>query len=116
MPKPQDEPRASLPRFSLHLVPSIPAAWEEVLWPWFEQVLPQAWKQPLPPVVVVPTRSQAKEFRARLTAKGASHLGLQFVTPIALRPWLARDDPQAGIAPEQLRLLLAIAATEMENR
>jgi hypothetical protein len=116
MPKPRDEPSHSLPRYSLHLVPSIPAAWETVLWPWFEQVLPRAWKQPLPSLVVVPTRAHANDFRARLTAKGASHLGLQFVTPTTLRALLARDDPMATGAPEHLRLLLAIAATEREDR
>lgn len=116
MPKPSSEPSYSLPRFSLHLVPSIPAAWEGVLWPWFERVLPHAWKQPLSSLVVVPTRTHANDLRARLTSKGASHLGLQFVTPTTLRTLITRDDPIATVPTEHLRLLLAIAATEIEDR
>src|SRR5206468_13119679 len=53
---------------------------------------------------------------ARLIAKGSSHLGLQFVTPSSLRALLARDDATPTAQPELLRLLLAIAASEMEDR
>ena len=116
MPKPRSEPSNSSPRFSLHVVPSIPAAWEEVLWPWFEQALPRAWTQPLHPLVVVPTRAHANDLRARLTARGVSHLGLQFVTPTTLRALVVSEGPTATVAPEHLRLLLAIAATEMKDR
>ncbi len=114
MPRKKTAPRTN--PVSMHVAPSIPAAWEEVLWPWFERVLQHTWKQPLPSLVVVPTRTQGDDLRARLTAKGASHLGLQFVTPTTLRALLTRNDPTATVAPEHLRLLLAIAATEMEDR
>jgi nucleotide-binding universal stress UspA family protein len=43
-------------------------------------------------------------------------LGLQFVTPSSLRALLARDDATPTAQPEFLRLLLAIAASEMEDR
>jgi hypothetical protein len=90
-------------------------AWEDAISPWIDRVLPGAWEHPLPSLLIVPTRGQANDLKARLIAKGSSHLGLQFVTPRSLRALLAREDPKAAIEPEHLRLLLAIAASEMEN-
>ena len=100
----------------LLVVPSPQEAWEDVIAPWFDQVLPGAWQRELPSLVVVPTRGQANDIKARLIAKGSSHLGLQFVTPSSLRALLARDDATRTAQPELLRLLLAIAASEMEDR
>ena len=100
----------------LLVVPSLREAWDDTIAPWFERVLPQVWKNPLPSLVVVPTRGQANDLNARLIAKGRSHLGLRFVTPAILRALLARDDPTPAAEPEHLRLLLGIAATEMEAR
>src|SRR5437899_12477063 len=99
----------------LLVVPSLREAWDDVIAPWFDQVLPETWKRALPSLVVVPTRGQANDLKARLIAKGSSHLGLQFVTPSSLRPLLARDDATPASEPEHLRLLLAIAASEMED-
>ena len=100
----------------LFVVPSPQEAWEDVIAPWFDQILPGAWQRELPSLVVVPTRGQANDLKARLIAKGSSHLGLQFVTPSNLRALLARDDATPAAQPEHLRLLLAIAAIEMEDR
>ena len=100
----------------LFVVPSPQEAWEDVIAPWFDQVLPGAWQRKLPSLVVVPTRGQADDIKARLIAKSSSHLGLQFVTPSNLRALLARDDATSQAQPELLRLLLAIAATEVENQ
>ena len=100
----------------LFVVPSLQEAWEEVIAPWFDQVLPGAWQRELPSLVVVPTRGQTNDIKARLIAKGWSHLGLHFVTPSSLRALLARDDASPTTQPELLRLLLAIAAGEMEDR
>jgi len=100
----------------LFVVSSPQEAWEDVIAPWFDQVLPGAWQRELPSLVVVPTRGQADDIKARLIAKGSSHLGLQFVTPSSLRALLARDDATPTAQPELLRLLLAIAASEMEDR
>jgi hypothetical protein len=97
-------------------VPSLQEAWEDVIAPWFDQVLPGAWQRELPSLVVVPTRGQTNDIKTRLIAKGSSHLGLQFVTPSSLRALLARDDATPTAEPELLRLLLAIAASEMEDR
>src|SRR5437762_3608970 len=100
----------------LFVVPSLQQAWEEVIALWFDQVLPGAWQRELPSLVVVPTRGQTNDIKARLIAKGWSHLGLHFVTPSSLRALLARDDASPTTQPELLRLLLAIAAGEMEDR
>src|SRR5882724_4279899 len=100
----------------LFVVPSLREAWEDAIAPWFERVLPETWKRVLPSLVVVPTRGQANDLKARLIAKGYSHLGLKFVTPSSLRALLARDDATPAAEPEHLRLLLTIAASEMEDR
>jgi len=91
-------------------------ACDDAISPWFDRVLPGAWRHPLLSLVVVPTRGQANDLKARLIAKGYSHLGLQFVTPASLRALLARDDATPHAQPEHLRLLLAVAASEMEDR
>src|SRR5947199_6466646 len=100
----------------LLVVPSLREAWDDVIAPWFDQVLPETWKRALPSLVVVPTRGQANDVQARLVAKGSSHLGLHFVTPASLGALLARDDATLRAKPEHLRLLLAIAASKMEDR
>src|SRR5437762_4984974 len=100
----------------LLVVPSLREAWDDAIAPWFDEVLPGTWQRQLPALVVVPTRGQAKDLKARLIANGSSHLGLQFVTPSSLRALLGRDDATPAVEPEHLRLLLAIAASEMEDR
>src|SRR6266581_1427187 len=100
----------------LLVVPSLREAWDDAIAPWFERVLPETWNRTLPSLVIVPTRGQANDLKARLIAKGYSHLGLQFVTPASLRALLVRDDATPHAQPEHLRLLLAIAASEMEDR
>src|SRR6266581_3195669 len=100
----------------LLVVPSLREAWDDVIAPWFERVLPETWKRTLPSLVAVPTRGQANDLKARLIANGSSHLGLHFVTPTRLGALLARDDATLRAKPEHLRLLLAIAAGEMEDR
>jgi hypothetical protein len=100
----------------LLVVPSLREAWDDAIAPWFERVLPETWKHTFPSLVVVPTRGQANDLKARLIAKGYSHFGLQFVTPASLRALLARDDATPHAQSEHLRLLLAIAASEMEDR
>ena len=100
----------------LLVAPSIREAWDDAIAPWFERVVPGAWKHPLPSLVVVPTRGHVNDLKMRLIAKGSSHLGLQFATPPSLRALLARDDAAPASEREHLRLLLAIAASEIENR
>src|SRR6266480_3136931 len=100
----------------LLVVPSLREAWDDAIAPWFERVLPETWNRTLPSLVIVPTRGQANDLKARLIAKGYSHFGLQFVTLASLRALLARDDATPHAQPEHLRLLLAIAASEMEDR
>ena len=100
----------------LLVAPSVREAWDDAIAPWFERVVPEAWKHPLPSLVVVPTRGHVNDLKMRLIAKGSSHLGLQFATPASLRALLARDDAAPAAEREHLRLLLAIAASEIEDR
>jgi hypothetical protein len=100
----------------LLVVPSPQEAWEDAIAPWFNKVLPGTWQRKLPALVVVPTRGQVNDLKARLIAKGFSHLGLRFATASSLRALLARDDTTPAAEPEHLRLLLAIAASELEDR
>jgi len=109
-----EDPKPRQNTASLQIVSSFCEAWEAVLWPWFEQVLPETWKRALPSLVVVPTRGQANALKARLVAKGASYLGLHVVTLARLRALLARDDATPPAEPEHLRLLLAVAASQTE--
>ena len=97
-------------------MPSLQEAWDDAIAPWFTEVLPGAWQRKLPALVVVPTRGHANAVKARLIAKGFSHLGLRFVTASSLHALLARDDTPPVAEPEHLRLLLAIAASELEDR
>ena len=106
----------SLGRVSLYISSSFASAWEPVLLPWLERVLPGTWERELRSLVVVPTRGQAHDLKSRLIAKGVSHLGLQVVTPAGLNALLARGEPCPPSEPAHLRLLLAIAASEMENQ
>ena len=99
---------------ALRIASSPREAWTGAIGPWFRQVLPLAWKQDLPSVVVVPTRSHAHALKNRLLEEAQSHLGLQFVTPVGLREMLSGDRFQKLAPREHLRLLLAIAA-EQEN-
>jgi hypothetical protein len=100
----------------LLVAPSVREVWEDAIAPWFERVLPRAWEQRFPSLVIVPTRGHINDLRNRLMAKGVSYLGLQFVTPTILRALFARDDAMPAGQLEDLPLLLAIAAAEMENR
>src|SRR5437764_4577852 len=113
MPRRAVEP--SKKSVSLQIASSVTVAWESVLWPWFENVSPGTWKSPLPSLVLVPTRAQANDLKRRLIGKHLSHLGLHFVTPAGLRILLGREDLSPAAEPEHLRLILAAAATEMEN-
>lgn len=99
---------------ALRIASSPQEGWDSAVAPWMRAVLPNSWKQQLPSVVVVPTRSHAHALKGRLLADGYSHLGLEFVTPAGLRHLLAHEHGPALPLREHLRLLLAIAA-EQEN-
>jgi RecB family exonuclease len=97
---------------TLRIASSPQEAWAGAIAPWFREVLPASWKQKLPSLVVVPTRSHAHAFKARLLADEQSHLGIQFVTAAGLRDLLGGNHEHALPLREHLRLLLAIAAGE----
>lgn len=89
-------------------------AWHGAIRGWFQKTLPTSWKQTLPSLVVVPTRSHAHALKARLFEEGQSNLGIHFVTPAGLRDLFSSANDRTLPLREHLRLLLAIAA-EQEN-
>ncbi len=96
----------------LRIAQSAPDAWSGAARAWFHDAARDAWKQPLPSLVVVPTRSHANALKARLLDEGVSHLGLRFATPHVLRDLLLREYDEPLPSREHLRLLLAIAAEQ----
>src|SRR5262245_42545139 len=99
-------------RVSLHLTTSFDAAWENVLFPWFERVARQAFEQAAPVAVITPFRSHAQLLRGKLLGHGISLMGVRFLVPAQLREFLMRDSGLKLPLREHLRLLLAIAAEE----
>lgn len=69
----------------------------------------------MPSVVVVPARAHAHALKARLLQEGHSHLGIQFLTPAGLRELLREQSHGAVPVREHLRLLLAIAAEQLND-
>src|SRR5450631_3892316 len=68
-------------KVSLHHGSSFPAAWENVLLPWFRIAARVSWQQQEPTLVVVPFRSHAYAIKGLLLARGVSLLGIRFVSP-----------------------------------
>jgi hypothetical protein len=87
-------------------------AWDGAIRGWFHETLPLSWKQTLPSVVVVPTRSHAHALKARLLDEGQSNLGVQFVTAAGLRDLFLQAVNRTLPLREHLRLLLAVSAQE----
>lgn len=87
-------------------------AWDGAIRGWFQETLPISWKLAQPTLVVVPTRSHAHAFKARLLAEGQSNLGIHFVTPAGLRDFFSATSDLVLPLREHLHLLLAIAADE----
>lgn len=113
----KDETRVSSRRAArLYLGATAGDLWEQIIQPWFREVTSDSWRNELPCVVAVPTRGQVNHLKTRLIAEGISQLGLRFVTPLGLEALLAGEHDILPARPEHLRLLLAIAASEMENR
>src|ERR1051326_6419197 len=100
---------------ALQIASSPHEAWHGAIMPWFREVLPNSWKENLPSLVVVPSRSHAHALKGRLLEERQSHLGLQFVTPAGLRHLLRDDSNRPLPLREHLRLLLAIAAEQDDD-
>ena len=100
-------------RVSLHLPTSFDAGWENVVLPWFEDLLSRGFNHADPIAVVTPFRSHAQLLRQKLLARGASVLGVRFLGPAQLRELLLRDTGLRLPLREHLRLLLAITEQEV---
>jgi len=88
--------------------------WENVIRPWFENAVPEAWKQSGATVVLVPSRSCGFFLKSKLLEAGLGFAGISFWTPHEIRSFLLGCFPDAPriVYRENLRLLLAIAAEQ----
>ena len=110
MPRKKAAPRTNT--VSIHIGSSAPAAWENVLLPWFNTVALVPLANEKPAAVIVPVRAYADFLRRRLLECGLSLLGLRFLTPPQLRELLLQRRQLQLPLREHLRLLLATTAGE----
>ena len=115
MPRGSEDARKNSRNVALHIGASFPAAWENVLLPWFESVALPAIANEEPVVVVTPFSSNAAFLRAKLLEHRVSLLGIKFVTPAQLRELLLGDGEPRLPLREHLRLLLSIAAEQFAD-
>lgn len=104
------EESKSLRQASLYLGASFPAAWENVLLPWFERVALASIQSEDLVAVVTPFPGAAAFWRSKLLEHSIPLLGVRFITTPQLRELLLADGALALPLREHLRLLLAIAA------
>jgi PD-(D/E)XK nuclease superfamily len=110
-----EAPARTSQKVSLHTGASISAAWQNIILPWFKDAAPVAWQKKEPAAVLTPSRSHAHFLRALLLEHEVPLLGVHFLTPASLRDALLRESGIQLPLREHLRLLLAIAATEMSD-
>jgi hypothetical protein len=110
VPTRKREARKNLREVSLYIGASFPAAWENVLLPWFERVALVSIQSEELVAVVTPFPSAAVFLRSKLLEHSIPLLGVRFITPPQLRELLPADGALALPLREHLRLLLAIAA------
>jgi len=109
---PRKKAAVSTNTVSLHIGSSFPAAWENVLLPWFEKIQSRSLDYGQPVSVVTPSRSQAYFFRNQLLTAGKWLMGVKFLSPPQLREHLLRELGLNVPLREHLRLLLAITAED----
>ncbi len=100
---------------SLLIAANPEAAWEEGASSWFARVASLSLSPDHRAAVVVPTRGQAEALKARLLAEGRSLFGVEFLTPAWLRASLPSDRDSYPSRAEDLNLLLAAAAENLDN-
>jgi hypothetical protein len=110
VPTRKREARKNLREVSLYIGASFPAAWENVLLPWFERVALASVQSEELVAVVTPFPSAAVFLRSKLLEHAIPLLGVRFITPPQLRELLLPEGALALPLREHLRLLLAIAA------
>jgi len=116
VPTRKREARKNLREVSLYIGASFPAAWENVLLPWFERVALASIRSEELVAVVTPFPSTAVFLRSKLLEHSIPLLGVRFITPPQLRELLLADRGLALPLREHLRLLLAIAAESVHSQ
>jgi hypothetical protein len=87
-------------------------AWAGVIRPWLERVARASFSRTRPSVLVCPSRAHRNEILGRMHEAAIRSVAVHFLTPVELRPFLARrlGVSQPVALREHLRLLLAAAA------
>src|SRR5216684_606476 len=101
---------------SLHVGSSFPAAWKNVLSPWFKNAALASLESEKPVAVVTPFPSDAAFLRSKLLEHSIALLGVRFITPPQLRELLLADGALSLPLREHLRLLLAVAAESTHSQ
>jgi hypothetical protein len=96
---------------------SVEEQWRGVAGPWLRDQANAAWRNPLPTVVLTPSRAESFYLRSRLVGKGVPFLGLRFWTPSDARKFLLgrlSSDLTEATLPE-LRLLARASAEKLRH-
>jgi hypothetical protein len=94
---------------------SVDEQWRGVAGPWLREQARAAWREPLPTVVLTPSRAESFHLRSRLVAEGVPFLGLRFWTPSDARKFLLGQFPP-DIEPasqSELRLVARASAEKL---
>src|SRR5471030_1578071 len=92
---------------------SLEEQWRGVAGPWLRELANAAWRQPLPTVVLTPSRAESFYLRSRLVGEGVPFLGLRFWTPSDARKFLLGEVlPEIGAATQAELRLVARAGAE----
>ena len=113
MPRKKAAPPAT--NVSLHAGSSFPAAWKNLLLPWFKKIALASLSSEKAAAVVLPSRGYADFLRRQLLASDISLFGVRFFTPPPLREFLLRSRNVNLPLREHLRLILAVTAKEFSS-
>src|SRR5450432_4231709 len=92
---------------------SVEEQWRGVAGPWLREQARVAWCQPLPTVILTPSRAESFYLRSRLVEEGVPFLGLRFWTPSDARKFLRAELlPEIGAATQAELRLVARACAE----
>jgi hypothetical protein len=77
-----------MPSTRLFLAPSVEEQWHTLAGPWLRAQALTAWKNPLPTVILTPSRAEGFYLRSRMVEEKMPSLGLRFWTPTDARNFL----------------------------
>lgn len=102
----------------LYFTASVREQWEDLAGPWLRELADKAWRNPLPTVVLTPSRAESFFLRSRLVEEGLNYFGLRFWTPSDARKFLlAETSPEITTTTQgELRLVARACAEKLAAR